>query len=92
MTIKTRIAVRGFDGGVKKFEDRIDISDEQLETLLPALAEKHGGAMAMREISMIEIEFLDEPNREAAFFRIGTDPRGMRHPVAINLEGRDDVN
>jgi hypothetical protein len=86
---KTRIVVRGFAGGVKKWEDRIDIADEELETLLPALAEKHGEAMAMHEISMIEIEFLDEPNRDSAFFRIGTDPRGMRNPVAINLEGGD---
>lgn len=82
-----RIAIRGFAGDVMKFEDRIDRPIDELEALLPELAEKHGKALAESELHMIEIEFLDEPDRDQAFFRFGTDPRGMVQPIALNMDG-----
>lgn len=83
--MKTKIAIRGFVGKKVIFEDRVEIAESTLDRLLPALAEKHGIAMATHALHMIEIEFLDEPNPEARFFRFGTDPSGMVVPLEISL-------
>jgi hypothetical protein len=79
------VAIRGFTKGrtIKRFEESIEISEDDLETLLPALAEKHAREMAADELHMIEIEFLDEPNPNERFFRFGTDPAGMVAPLAV---------
>ena len=82
----TRIAIRGFIGGVKQFEEAVDVSESGEE--LEGLAEKHALAIVARaggEKHMIEIEFLDEPDPLQRFLRIGTDPAGMVAPIAINL-------
>jgi hypothetical protein len=80
-----RIAIRGFaDGDHLQFEDRIDITDEAMEDLLPELAKKHGAALAAHELHMIEIEFVDDPSPDR-FFRFGTDPRGMVLPMEVDL-------
>ena len=80
-----RLAVRGFIYPRKTplFEDRLSLPIEELEHLLPSLAEKHATAMLAHEMHMIEIEFLDEPKPEERFFRFGTDPRGMLLPVRL---------
>ena len=75
-----RIAIRGFIGGEQQFEevvnaDFVDIGE---------LARKHVERLAHAP-HMIEIEFLDEPNRAERFFRMGTDPSGMHNPIAIDL-------
>jgi len=80
----TRIAIRGFMGGVKQFEERMDISESGDE--IEGLAEKH--ALAMLALPggykhMIEIEFLDEPDPLERFFRIGTDPAMMVAPIEV---------
>ncbi len=85
--IMIRIAVRGFAHGKRVFEDKAEVSDANLEKLLPALAMKHAKAMARHELHMIEIEFLDEPDPNERFFRFGTDPAGMVAPVAVDLGG-----
>jgi hypothetical protein len=82
----TRLAIRGFVKGKVLFEDRVELDDPGLENLLPRLAEKHGLAMKDHTLHMIEIEFLDEPDPLARFFRFGTDPEGMVAPMRIDLE------
>jgi hypothetical protein len=79
------IAIRGFVGRKRVFEDRFKLEESTLDQLLPDLAEKHGRAIASNEINMIEIEFVDEPDPLQRFFRIGTDPSGMVWPIAIDL-------
>lgn len=81
-----RIAIRGFLRGVKLFERRIDVPEERLDALLPELAEEHAEAMSRGQLGMVEIEFVDDPDRDHAFFRIGTDPRGMTRPVSVALD------
>jgi hypothetical protein len=83
--MKMRLAIRGFAGYLKKFEDRIEIDPDDIERLIPALAEKHGEALAAHRLHMIEIEFLDELDPMDRFFRIGTDPSRMVVPIAIDL-------
>lgn len=78
-----RVAIRGFVGKAIEFEDRVDMEMEQLDTLLFHLAEKHAIAMAKHNLHMIEIEFLDEPNQNQRFFRLGTDPSGMVIPIEV---------
>ncbi len=84
--MKVRLAIRGFAEGKRQFEDLVDLESEALEALLPALAEKHAAALASHELSMIEIEFLDEPNENERYFRFGTDTSHMVAPVGVDLE------
>jgi hypothetical protein len=81
-----RVAIRGYVSGRLLFEDRADVDSAKMDALLPALAEKHAVAMATHKLHMIEIEFLDDPDPEARFFRFGTDPPGMVIPFRIDLE------
>jgi hypothetical protein len=81
-----RVAIRGFVGKKVLFEDRVDVDSDDLDELLPALATKHGAAMAQHRLHMIEIEFLDEPDPLQRFFRIGTDPSGMVLPMVRRLQ------
>jgi hypothetical protein len=83
--MKVRLAIRGFTRYVKQFEDRVEIDSEDLENLVPSLAEKHATAMAGHTLHMIEIEFLDELDPMDRFFRFGTDPSRMVVPIEIDL-------
>jgi hypothetical protein len=74
-----RLAIRGYKGPVVEFEERVDIEEGTLHLVIPKLATKHALWMAGKP-HMIEIEFLDDPNPDARFFRIGTDPSGMVLP------------
>ena len=78
-----RVAIRGFAGGQKLFDDVAELKDRELSSLLPRLAEKHAAQMAAHELHMIEIEFLDEPDVSKRFFRFGTDPAGMVRPMRV---------
>src|ERR1700722_8082811 len=80
--IGMKIAIRGFANGKRQFEDRAEIEEANMDSLLPDLAEKHAAAMAAHELHHIEIEFLDELNPNTRFFRFGTDPSGMFAPIA----------
>ena len=77
-----RLIFRVFVNGVKRFEEQVEGPDDAVEDLLPQLAARHVG-MLQEEPGWIEVEFLDEPDRTARFFRIGTDPSGMVLPVEL---------
>lgn len=57
--------------------------DEKLDELLPELAKEHAELLA-ENAGMVEIEFLDEPDPNQRYFRIGTDPNGMRQPRRVD--------
>jgi hypothetical protein len=80
-----RLAIRGYAAGVLQFENRLERNERELGLLLPTLAEEHANAMAAGRLSMIEIEFLDEPDPLTRYFRIGTDPSGMVIPIQVQL-------
>jgi len=67
-----KIAVRGFAGGVKVFEDIVDADLDN-----PDLARQQIERVAHHPRHMIEIEFLDEPDESQRFFRFGTDKHRM---------------
>lgn len=77
-----KIAIRGFAGGKKLFEERIESTGEDLD----ALACEHMLLLKDHPLHMIEFEFLDEPDPKQRFFRIGTDPSGMVIPIGIKLD------
>ncbi len=84
-----RLAIRGFAGTTRIFEERVDVEVDHLGGILPTLAEMHAKRLAAYEKHMIEIEFLDEPNEKERFFRFGTDPSGMVVPIEIQFKGRE---
>ena len=81
---KTRVAIRGFQKTLLVFEERFELTEAELESTLPGIAERHA-IMLVGAPHMIEIEFLDEENLNERFFRFGTDPAGMVAPIAIAL-------
>ena len=84
-----RLAVRGFAGKRIVFEDRIDVSPADFDSVVRTRAEDHARKMAAHGLHMIEIEFLDERNEDERFYRFGTDPSGMVMPVQVALGGED---
>jgi hypothetical protein len=79
-----RVAIRGFIGGVRQFEEYVSISESGDE--MEGLAEKHSMwllALPGGEKHMIELEFLNEPDLIERFFRFGTDPAAMVAPIEV---------
>lgn len=83
--MKHRLAFRGFAHRKLLWEELVELEDDQLEDVLPGLAEKHATAMASHELHVVEVEFLDEPDPNERFFRFGTDPSGMGLPIQVEL-------
>lgn len=82
--MKMRLVIRGFaPDHVLVFEDRVEIPEDQFDRFVGDLAQHHAQALVDHQFHMIEIEFLDEPNRDKRFFRFGTDPRMMVKPAAV---------
>jgi hypothetical protein len=79
--MKIRLMVRGFLGRTIQFEKRYDVEDADIS----AIAREHFALMETGEIGMVEIEFLDETDQNARFFRIGVDPSAMVMPVEFEL-------
>lgn len=76
-----QITVRGWKNGILEFCEahtftgNCNTEGESYE----AMAERHATRL-MDAPHLIEIEFMDEPDREKRFMRLGTDPTGMVDP------------
>ena len=83
-----RLCFRGWKTGAKEyaFEERVNLEEGELHTVLPQLAERHLEMLA--DGGMVEIEFLDEPDQLQRFFRFGTDPSRMVQPIRVDLGAR----
>jgi hypothetical protein len=82
MNEKVRVIVRGYLGRDVVFANAMHRDVREIGELLPRLAEEHAAAMVAGTLSMVEIEFPDDPPEER-FFRIGVDPSGMVMPVRV---------
>jgi hypothetical protein len=80
-----RLAIRGYVNGEREFEEKLEIFEENLDVAIADAGTRHAEAMARHDLHMIEIEFLDEPNPAARFFRFGTDPRAMGLLMLVDL-------
>jgi hypothetical protein len=80
-----RFAVRGFADGEKVFEESMEVNHG---AELCELMRKHVERIVAQPNHMIEVEYLDEPDPLKRFFRLGSDPRGMINPIAVELEKR----
>jgi len=78
------LAIRVYVDGTLESEKQLSATPAELEELLSKLADEHARLAAERP-TMIEIEFLDEPDVNQRFFRMGTDPRYMVLPVALDM-------
>jgi hypothetical protein len=77
----TNLMIRGFAGGRLVFAEPASFAAGELDRVIPALVSGHKNRLPAKH--MIEIEFLDEPDVNQRFFRIGTDPSGMVVPIAV---------
>ena len=76
-----RVAVRGFAGKTKIFEETLEVNDASLERV----AHSHMRRILLYPKHMIEIEFLDEKPSPNRFFRFGNDP-SARVPIELLLD------
>lgn len=90
MTI--RLAIRLFGSGKLIHEDRLAVLSEHIDTLIPQLVAEHLERLADHPKNMVEIEFLDEPNLQQRFYRMGTDPGGMAAPIAVTRKSGERAN
>lgn len=74
--------VRIYGGGALVLEEPCEMT----VTNIDALVKRHIGLLTRYALHMLEIEFLDHPV-EDRFIRFGTDPRAMRQPVPVTVEG-----
>ena len=82
-----KLIVRGFKGRERQWETvhEIDINGAGLDNIIPTLAIEHASAMCEGLLTMIEMEFPDEPDVNQRFFRLGVSPEGMVCPIQIDL-------
>lgn len=78
------LMVRGFKRGALVWEEKLVMLEMDLERLIPTLVDEHVAQMRDGTIGMIEIEFLNIPEAEGRFFRIGTEPDGMVLPMRLD--------
>ena len=78
-----RLAIRTYKRGVLQTIERIEVSPDDFANVMENLADKHAEAM-IETPGHVEIEFLDEPNVNERFFRIGTDSSRMVKPVDLD--------
>lgn len=76
-----RLGIRAFSGKTLIFSEHIECEEKELD----AIAEEHIKRLLDYPKHMIEFEFLDEPDVNQRFLRIGTDPRGMVLPMSFTL-------
>jgi hypothetical protein len=84
--MKTRITARIFVARELLGEESFELEESEIETLLPVIAKRHARLVGDRPF-MLELEFLDEHDPLARYFRFGTDPAGMVIPIEIALSG-----
>lgn len=92
--MKFNLAFRGYLEGQVVFEDRVSVDSEDRTGGLAELARSHAALIETIEAigpSMLEIEFLDEPDQSKRFFRIGSDRSMMREPLDVDLERPHDA-
>lgn len=80
--MSTRVIVRGFLKGSHVFSDHQEL-DADKPGFTRRIAEQHARMTLAGDIDMIEIEFLDEPDPNQRFLRIGTNPLDMVIPLRI---------
>lgn len=80
-----RLVIRGYAAGEVRWKESVLVDSNRLDDVVADMAGRHSTAMAAGELDMIEFEFLDDPDQDHRFFRIGTDPSGMVMPIQVDL-------
>ena len=77
-----RLTIRVFLNGQLDSEETLQGTEEALLQTMPAKADRHI-KLAASNLVMVEFEFLDEPDEQQRFFRVGNDPSRMVRPMEI---------
>jgi hypothetical protein len=78
-----RVIVRGYKKRVLQFEEPLDVDPEKMDDVIHAMALRHVEAMKAGTLGVIEFEFVDEPDPNERFFRIGVETDGMVAPMEL---------
>jgi len=79
-----KVIARGYGDGALIFEDRVEVTTDEIPEVVGRLAEKHILALTEYELHMIEFEFPDAPEDER-FLRFGSDAACMVLPIGVRL-------
>lgn len=79
---KTRVVVRIWLNSKLFLKERIDVTTEEEEAVIPDLVTKHQ-KLLIENPHVIELEFIDELDPKERYFRFGTDPHGMVQPIRV---------
>jgi hypothetical protein len=83
--VEHNVIARTYLRGQVQSEERLQLNEGAMYSLIPRVAKQHSSACAAGTIDMVELEFLDEPDPLERFFRIGTNPDGMVMPIEVDL-------
>lgn len=72
------VIVRGFLKGAVIFQSQMEVSEENLDSLVESMVAEHAQECAEGRLGMIEFEFPD-----GEFYRIGPDPTNMVDPMRM---------
>jgi hypothetical protein len=86
MNTTHEIMVRGYKRGVLVWENKLVMCELDLDRLIPTLVDEHIAEIQKGTVGMIEMEFLDVPESEDRFFRIGVEPDGMVLPIHFKIQ------
>ena len=74
-----RIRTKGYGAGALVFDETAQVDPGSAY----ALAEYHSWRLRAYDGWMLEVEFLDEPNPQARYLRVGTDKALMVDPLPV---------
>lgn len=82
-----RLTVRGWKNGVLEFAEAHTFHGEFNERGedIQTMADRQIAQVATAPLHLIEIEFMDEPDREKRFMRLGPDKERMVEPHPVNF-------
>lgn len=78
---KVRMCIRVYGDGHLLSKEWVEAGEDEMRRI----GEEHTKLLGRFERGMVEIEFLDEPDPEQRFFRVGNDPSMMVNPTRIKL-------
>jgi len=81
--MKIPLIIRTYDGARLVSLEHTRVAPGEIAVLV---AGQYFDPMLAGAITMVELEFVEDPDPRKRFFRIGTDPEAMRETVPLPLK------